>query len=299
MLEFKKYQHLERFGTTEVEGIEIGKCYIFPKIDDSNASAWLDVDGNVCGGSRNRQLSLDKDNAEFYEHLLSYMGNYKTFLLDNPNLRLYGEWLVPHSLKTYRQDAWKRFYIFDVMDENDNYLTYEEYKPLMDEYEIDYIPPIKIITNGTYDDFVFQMKTNNCFLVEDGKGVGEGIVIKNYDFVNKYGRTTWAKIVTSEFKEKLHKEMGAPEVEKKMIEAEIADKFVTKALCEKVHAKIVNETGDWQSKYIPRLLHTVYYDVIKEESWEIVKEFKQPIINYKTLQHVVYGKVKEHLPKLF
>lgn len=33
MTEFIKYPHLERFGTDEVDGINIGTCYIFPKID--------------------------------------------------------------------------------------------------------------------------------------------------------------------------------------------------------------------------------------------------------------------------
>lgn len=28
-MEFKKYQHLERFGNDEVEGIELGKLYIY------------------------------------------------------------------------------------------------------------------------------------------------------------------------------------------------------------------------------------------------------------------------------
>lgn len=32
-MSFIKYQHLERFGNTEVEGIEVGTVYVFPKID--------------------------------------------------------------------------------------------------------------------------------------------------------------------------------------------------------------------------------------------------------------------------
>ena len=37
-MEFKKYQHIERLGTLEVEGIELGTCYVFPKIDGTNGS---------------------------------------------------------------------------------------------------------------------------------------------------------------------------------------------------------------------------------------------------------------------
>jgi hypothetical protein len=34
MKEFRKYQHLERFGTSEVQNIELGDCYVFPKDRD-------------------------------------------------------------------------------------------------------------------------------------------------------------------------------------------------------------------------------------------------------------------------
>lgn len=32
-MEFRKYMHLERFGNDEVQGIELGTCYIFSKLD--------------------------------------------------------------------------------------------------------------------------------------------------------------------------------------------------------------------------------------------------------------------------
>ena len=59
---FSKYQHVERFGTTETNGIEMGMCYIFPKIDGTNSQLWFEA-GYLHAGSRNRELSLDNDNA--------------------------------------------------------------------------------------------------------------------------------------------------------------------------------------------------------------------------------------------
>ena len=70
MLEFKKYQHLEKLGYPDVENILEGMCYIFPKIDGTNGSVWIDKSNVVQAGSRNRQLSLDSDNAGFYAHIL-------------------------------------------------------------------------------------------------------------------------------------------------------------------------------------------------------------------------------------
>ncbi|WP_294402419.1 hypothetical protein [uncultured Clostridium sp.] len=39
-MNFERYMSLKRFGNIEVEGIENGKCYIFPKLDGTNASCW-------------------------------------------------------------------------------------------------------------------------------------------------------------------------------------------------------------------------------------------------------------------
>lgn len=58
-MEFNKYQHIERFGTDEVENIEFGRCFIFYKIDGTNGQVYLDADGNIKAGSRNRVLTLE------------------------------------------------------------------------------------------------------------------------------------------------------------------------------------------------------------------------------------------------
>lgn len=306
-MDFKKYMHLERFGTTEVENIQFGECFIFPKIDGTNACVWLDGNGNVKAGSRNRDLTLDKDNAGFYAWV-SQQDNVIEYLNKNPQHRLYGEWLVPHSLKTYRQDAWRRFYVFDVaidkVEETEGaysleYLNYNNYVDDLKEFGLDFIPPLCIIKNADYESLISKL-ASNVFLIEDGKGAGEGIVIKNYDFRNKYGRTTFAKIVTSEFKEKHAKEMGGSVIKTSdLVEELISQKFITKALVEKTKSKIENENNGFGSKNIPQLLNTVYYELVKEEIWEILKEFKYPAINFKTLKHFSTVRTKELIPELF
>ena len=299
-MEFKKYQHVERYGTTEVENIEFGLTFVFPKIDGTNSSVWLDDDGIVQCGSRNRQLTLEKDNAGFRAYI-NTQDNIKQCVIDNPNLRLYGEWLFPHTIKTYQDGAWRHFYVFDVMEKCDNgeecYLAYDKYKLIMDKYNIDYIPPICVLENATYDSYADQLE-KNVFLIQDGKGCGEGIVIKNYNYKNKFGKINWAKIVTSEFKEKHAHKMQPTDTPlqcKAIVEREITDKYITPALCEKVKAKIIEEKGDWNSKYIPMVLNMVYYDLIQEDCWHFVKENKFPTINFKTLMSLCYHKTKELL----
>lgn len=295
MSEFVKYQHLERIGTDETEGILDGIVHVFYKIDGTNGSMWWCPE-NACirYGSRNRELTYESDNAGFMNET-SKDPKYYEFFCRYPNLRLYGEWLVPHSLKTYRDNAWRQFYIFDVYDNTtETILTYEEYKQYLDEFDLNYIPPIMIIKKPTLENLYDALDKCGTFLVEDGKGLGEGLVVKNYNYCNKYGRQTWAKLITNEFKEKHHKEMGAPLVNgSKLVEESIVDNYVTPDFVLKEQAKIINELGDWKSQYIPRLLGVVFYELIKEELWNILKEFNQPRIDFRLLNKLSINKIKE------
>ncbi len=300
-MEFRKYQHIERFGTDEVRDIEFGECFIFYKIDGTNGSVWCDL-GDIYAGSRNRTLTLDNDNAGFYQYILQDE-NIKKYFEKHPTHRLFGEWLVPHSLRTYRQSAWRKFYIFDVCldkdDESLEYIPYNIYKEFLDEFDLEYIPPIATIKNANYDSLLRLLDKTGQFLIEDGAGLGEGLVVKNYNFYNKYGRQTWAKMVRTEFKEKLHKVMGAPNITSKtMVEEKIVFDYCTKAFIEKEFEKIKLEKG-WSSKFIPILLSKVFHELIAEESWNIVKKMKMPTINYKTLNSMIIQKIKETLPEIF
>ncbi len=290
-MEFKKYQHIEKFGSEETDGINKGMCYVFPKIDGTNAQLWMDE--GLHAGSRKRELSIDSDNAGFYEWAQK-QENIIKFFSAHPNLRLMGEWLVPHSLKTYKDDAWRKFYVFDVMN-GDDYLSYDEYKPILEKFNIEYIPLLAKIENPTHEELV-ELLDKNTYLIEEGKGVGEGIVIKNYAYKNKFGRTTWAKIVKSDFRN--IKKPNLKHGNDRIIEKEIVEKYINETLVQKEYAKIANETG-WSSKMIPRLLNTVYYCLIKEESWDFVKEYKNPVIDFKKLNFYSNERVKEIIPKLF
>lgn len=293
-MEFKKYQHIERFGTTEVEGIQNGKCYIFPKIDGTNASLWWS--NGLKAGSRNRELSIDNDNAGFYKWALG-QEHIIQFLKSHQNVRLYGEWLVPHTLKTYNDNAWMNFYVFDVMV-GDEYADYTKYSELLQQHNIEYIPPICIINNPSYERLIGLLEQND-YLVKDGNGIGEGIVIKNYDYKNKYGRVVWAKIVSNEFKGKHKKAMPNEIKEKNLVEKDIVDKYITRSLLDKEQSKIENEMNGWSSKYIPRLINVVFYNLIREESWHFVKEFKNPTIDFKRLSFFTTSKIKELKPDVF
>jgi hypothetical protein len=124
-------------------------------------------------------------------------------------------------------------------------------------------------------------------------------VIKNYSYKNKFGRITWAKIVTSEFKEKHVKEFRGPKTEFKMIEQTIVDKFLTEAFIDKEFEKLKTEKEGWRSKYIPEFLGRLWYEFINEECWNFIKKMKNPKVNFKLLNTLVVMKIKETKKELF
>ena len=110
---FIRYQHVERIDADEAEGLLDGVCHIFPKMDGSNMCAYTE-DGKVCTMSRNKEIQPPEPFAVFIER----NENVRRFLTDFPGLRLYGEWMVPHTVRSYRPDVWNRWFVFDVTAED-------------------------------------------------------------------------------------------------------------------------------------------------------------------------------------
>ena len=274
-------------------------------VHNSNSSIFLGDDGLVHAGSRKRELGVesDKDNAGFYKWVLT-QDNLCQFVKDNPHLRLFGEWLVPHTLRTYRDDAWHKLYVFDVYDHNqDRFLTYEEYKPMLEEYNIEYIPCLWKINNPTVD-MLLDLLPKNTYLIKDGEGFGEGIVVKNYDYVNKYGRVVWGKIVANEFRDtkakisKLNAMEGQVSIEETIINKCCTEEFIKKEY-HKMLIQLENEGKEWDNKCIPELLGRIWKEFIEEETYEFVKKHKLPTINFRTLNGLCTRKIKNTLTEIF
>lgn len=300
-MNFLKYPHLERFGNDEVQGIEFGECWIFPKLDGANAQMWWD-DKYIQYGSRNRDLAGGNDNRGFREALSEDI-KFRAFFDKYPDHRLYGEWLVPHAFQGYRDDAWRRFWIFDVHKRIDSgaehFIPYDVYEPMLREFGLDYVIPINRVTNPDYESLL-KFLDKATFLCKDGGGPGEGIVIKNYGFYNKFGNQTWAKLVRQEYKELHTKHHGVDELKLgRMVEEEIVEQFVTRVLVDKEYTKIAKASDGWTSRSIPRLLDTVFYCLVNEELWNALKDHKNPTINFKTLKALTIQRVKQLRSDLF
>lgn len=119
--------------------------------------------------------------------------------------------------------------------------------------------------------------------------------------------------------------MGSPERNGTFqVECAIAEMYVTKAFVEKTrtmveHAFIREISYEDSATYenvltidnrrlflaskrnamIPRLLQTVYHDLIDEETASFCKKFKDPTIDFKKLRQFTIAEVKKHAEDLF
>lgn len=284
---FVKYPSLKRLGSVRaLEGIDQGTVHVYPKLDGTNASVWMDAKGNLKAGSRNRELTLpDGDNAGFNEWVLQNEYMFTSFFKHYPSVTLYGEWLVPHTLKTYKEEAWRKFYVFDVYcREQNKLLNFNDYIPAFEYFTIDYTPCLAVLENPSEEQFQRCLQ-KNTFLVTEG--IGEGIVIKNFEWEGD----TWAKLVDRNFGDKHVKTMGPYKMATDVLEQKIVDEFVTAGLVSKEKHKIENFSVENTGEVLGR----VFNALIEDEMWAILKKFKNPTINFRELQKRCIYKTKEFL----
>ena len=294
MNHFMKYMHVERIDkdNLEVMGLLDGDVYVQPKIDGTNTSVWY-ADGMLHFGKRTQEMGDGDDNRGVKEKYLKDE-RYINLLKEHPNWTLYGEWLVPHTIKTYSATAWKILYIFDVAECDDygifkRWIPYDEYSPVLNGYNIEHIPVIATLTNATIDELKEIASTVNFCM--EGDGVGEGIVVKRYDYINPFGRTVWGKIVNSEFKVKSRSICKGDE---NIMEQKIVDDMLTPEFILKEIAKIKEEELPYD-KMIPKAIGVIPYVFISEEIMTIIKKYKKPIIDFNKLYKLIQQRVKEQM----
>ena len=292
-MQYKSYQHIEKLGNKEVEGILKGKCSIQPKIDGTNGVVWLGDDGIIHAGSRRRDLTLDNDNAGFYNTVIKD-DNIRKYLLDHKDHYLYGEWLVPHTIRYYHPESWKHFYVFDIFSYDRGYIPYDEYSKELDKYGISYIPEIISIDNPTMEDLTKYLKETKYLIPEDK--MSEGIIIKNYEYRNQYGRCTYAKIVAEEFfNTKSILRMKNHEAKDKTSEKDIVTMMLSESLIRKEFAKIKLAYPDIRrQELIGRTLNTIFHVFIHEELLDYIEK-KKPLINFYYLKKECDERIKEVL----
>jgi len=289
-MRFKKYIHLEHLERSETEGIlEILPCYVLPKLDGSNASIWHDGE-KICFGSRNQELT---ESGKSFRGLREWIeANQlkleKLFYYFDNNVILYGEWLVPHTIKGYVDNAWKQFYLFDifsVLPMESGFQSHDIVEIVAKKFEIPFIPYVRSVSDS------FDETLNNCtwLLKEDEKH--EGLVIKRHDFINKYGRQVYAKYVPESLRKKA---IERKEIFRVNIEEALANDFVNNHLLSKELSKVC-EGMQPAHFHIPKFLGVLWHSFVTEEVWPILKKFRNPVIDFKKLKRSVEAKARDFI----
>lgn len=277
---FRKYMHIERYteDNSEVKGILNGKVYIFPKFDGSNHCIWYDDEtAQIRCASRNHVITPEYDPTGFMRtYYLRRKLKIDEFVTKHKDWVLYGEFMEPHVIKTYRNIVWDDWFVFDVYDKSkDRWLTVGEYCADLRNWGISLLPPLAIRFNPTIEELNEQVDKNN-YLMEHGEDIGEGIVIKNYEYTNAHGRTIWAKIVRDEFRTK-YKATPEERGEDISIEYKIADTYLNPDFIEKEYYKFVDDRGEWNDKMIPGFIQYVYAEWWKDYSYDVLATTRDTI----------------------
>lgn len=298
---FEKYMHILRISdklVSDLDGLLKGKVWVFPKLDGACHSVFWDEDTySVRCASRNQMLSQDNDGTGFQKYLDS---NHwlKEFVMNHKDWTIYGEFMTPHTIRDYTDSTWGQFYIFDVMKDG-KFLPYVEYETELGSECYD-CPNLRIITpmavvNSPSVDFLRSYVDSNHFCMK-GDGVGEGIVVKNYDFTNCYGRTVWGKIVREDFK--IASKSPNKGMKELTVEETIADKYVTKDFVSKEFHKFTDDRGvEWSDKMIPDFLHYIWEQWWLDYSFEAMAMGKD-IVDMKVLRKSASKEFMRYLKSL-
>lgn len=271
MKEHKKYTDIVRLGHKSTQGVlNVGdRISVTEKIDGANASFMLDEDSpiDVSCYSRNQKLSDASTLSGFYFWVMENVTPIKDKL--NPNYRYFGEWLVPHKVK-YKEEMYKKFYLFSIWDEeNQQYLSDEVVKS--EAIKLGLTTP-EYFYEGEYISFEHLQGMIGKSNMTEVPNTGEGIVVKNVDYKDRYGNQCFVKLVSEGFaeiqKQKLPKDPSKFDAIESLVRTVLTENRVEKILLKKVtNGELDSDFGIEDMGMILKLITSeIFSDCMKEEA---------------------------------
>ena len=268
-MEMKKYKDIERLKTEHIELFcKEHDIVVQEKLDGANFSIRYDLETDrILSFSRKKQLHELETLRGAWNWSQTLDRNLVKKVLGN-NKILFGEWLVPHTIK-YDEEDYNKAYFYDVFDlEKGTYLKQDEVEQIVKELNLNYVP---VFYKGKFQSWehLKQFVGQTQMHCEQG----EGIVVKNMSKLNSY-KTLYVKIVTEHFSEtKSIKKVNLEDIQKKNELQILVETVVTKARIIKILHKMVDEglipeNFNEQSLSVigKNIGKDVYYDCVKEES---------------------------------
>jgi ATP-dependent RNA circularization protein (DNA/RNA ligase family) len=196
MSELKSYAKVYQLGHRETLGMFGEPVLVEEKIDGSQFSFGVDVNGNIQCRSRGQSqypngdkmfdLAVEQVRAMIFDMKCgwTYRGEY----MSKPK----------HNTLCYDRIPANHIMIFDIDRGDNDYLTYEEKKAEAERLGFEVVP---LIFEGTFDTKQDMLKLLDRQSVLGGTKI-EGMVFKQYNMLDCSGNVVMAKYVSEAFKEK-------------------------------------------------------------------------------------------------
>ncbi|AYB37599.1 RNA ligase family protein [Brevibacillus laterosporus] len=297
-MERKKYIDVIRYGHKTTVGVlnEGDQIVIQEKIDGANASFMFDEKSRkIRAFSRNTELDEENTLGGFYQW---------TQQLNPSELCIggiyFGEWLNPHKVKYANYE--KQFFLFDIYNTYTN--EYVDFPIVQEEAERLVLNLVPVFYQGEYKGYEHLKSFVGKTLLGGRLGdleTGEGIVVKNIDYKDKFGKQVFVKLVTDSFREVQKQKAPKDPNQLKTPEMLFIEQYVTQGRVEKFLYKLVDE-GILDEKFgieemgvvLKNLNVRIYEDLLKEESDYLPKEYEEKVLR-KSLGRLLPTLVKKIL----
>ncbi len=184
----------------------------------------------------------------------------------------FGEWLNPHKIKYPQYD--KQYFLFDMYDTAA--CKYVDFAIVEREAQRLGLHLVPVFYQGEYQgeehlrSFVGKTALGGKLRDED---IGEGIVVKNADYQDRFGRQLFVKIVTDVFSEVKRQKPPRDPNQPKPEEVLFVEQYVTLARVEKFLYKLIDE-GVLEETFgvkdmgviLKNLNLRIHEDILKEEA---------------------------------
>lgn len=273
----------------------------FIKLDGANTSIWLHEDGTLHYGSRNNDITNSGNTLRgFGEFVYANKTIFMNFFSLYPNYILYGEWLVTHTIK-YPEDKLNKWYCYDVfgMKENDEegsrWIPFADW---IDKFLSAGFPKewaLYPIQNVRTVDEAKELMEKVC--KEDkpfgGEPFEEGIVVKNYKYMDRYhGEQVKFKVEKEISHTPKNKEGKSFKPENIQLSDNLISKYCTDVIMEKNYQKLIdkidgktprmNDFGNYikiSSPDIIKDIDTDENDCVSIRNEEVRKHFGKSLAN--------------------
>jgi hypothetical protein len=258
-------------------------------------------------GSRERILgpfdgNVWANNSSQFKKVIDWLASQLKAEDLNPYFVYFGEDLShPHTVKYGKAPPFLGFDIMALPPEGSvaaekggpAFLSTAAKRREFERLGLPFIEPHAVLTNPKSEDLEQFLKLTSY----DTK-LPEGIVIKNYERLNGWGRPLFAKIVNDDFKE-VNKAVWKGIKRMSNVEREIATTYVTQARVAKAVARLIESaiwTGPARMEMMPVLYKAVVHDILEEEVITLMEKYKQ--FNYDFLCKEVAAKTAVALKNL-